>query len=60
MLWNVFTALHLTLASKIYCLKGIALQFCQDDKYSFVAVDMLFKYFYSRRKETEKYSYHGV
>lgn len=38
MLWNIFTALHLTLASKICCLKGIALQFCQDDKYSFVVV----------------------
>lgn len=47
MLWNTFTELHLTLVSQDCCLKGLLA--CQDDKYLFVVVDMLVKYFYQEK-----------
>lgn len=48
----IFTELHLTLVSQ-GCLNGIALLIFQDDKYLFVVVDVLIKYFYLGGKATK-------
>lgn len=53
MLWDTFTELNLTLVSQGCCLKGLTLLTCQDDKYLFLVVDTLVKYFCSRGKSTK-------